>query len=80
MKTQAQKTTKIYALISAQLDMLEGEAPLTPDQLKDMHNRAERIRMLCKGIGSDERGGSGQTELRDRSIIRKRVRAQSLAA
>jgi len=71
---------EIYALISAQLDMLEGEVTLTPDQLQDVHNRAERIRMLCKGIGSDKRGGSSETELRGRKIIRKRVRAQSVAA
>jgi hypothetical protein len=79
MKTSTEEN-EIYGLISAQLDMLEGKAPLASDQLEVMHNRAERIRMLCKAIGADERDGSSETQLRDRSIIRKRVRAQSLAA
>jgi hypothetical protein len=71
---------EICALISAQLDMLESATPLTSDQLIEMHNLSEIIRMLCEDFGSAEREGMNGTECQGSSVIRKRIRAKSLAA
>ena len=81
MNTQAGSTLdEIRNLISAQLDMLESTAPLTDDQLEELHNRAETIRMLCKKIGAEKREETTATESREPSVTRTRIRAHSLAA
>jgi hypothetical protein len=48
MKIHANTIEEVCALISAQLDMLEGRTPLTSAQWLEFHSRADRIRMLCE--------------------------------
>jgi hypothetical protein len=48
MKSPATVRDEIYVLISAQLDMFEGAAPLSSAQWLEFESRAENIRMLCE--------------------------------
>lgn len=81
MDTPANTTLdEIRSLISAQLDMLERGTRLTPDELEEMHRRAERIRMLCKQVQSNEPEAITETEPEESHLSWTRIRAHSLAA